>query len=113
MGVGGGTDLLNPVPKKRKSKHLYGQLGPPRQYQKNFCVSQFIPSFSMSGGVFCHVICTEGALRRPMTYDDHANPIPVHLKLYNAPERHKMNKDKERDRQTDRHKNTNIQRPKD
>ena len=24
-----------------------------------------------------------------------------------------MNKDKERDRQTDRHKNTNIQRPKD
>ena len=69
MGVGGETDLLNPVPKKRKSKHLYGQLGPPRQYPKNFCVSQFIPSFSMSGGVFCHVICTEGALRRPMIID--------------------------------------------
>ena len=76
MGVGGETDLLNPVPKKRKSKHLYGQLGPPRQYQKNFCVSQFIPSFSMSGGVFCHVICTEGALRRPMTYDDHPSNHP-------------------------------------
>ena len=35
---------------------------------------------AMFFSVYClHLISTEGALRRPMTYDDHPIPIPIHL----------------------------------
>ena len=51
MGVGGRTDLLNPVPKKRKSKHLYGQLGRPRHYQKISVYHNLSPVF----------LCPEGS----------------------------------------------------
>ena len=51
MGVGGGTDLLNPVPKKRKSKHLYGQLRPPVSTKKNSVYHNLSPVF----------LCPEGS----------------------------------------------------
>ena len=61
---------------------FFGQRGPEKRTKItwSWSLSYFPDDIAWKGLLLCHIIGTEGARRRPLTYDDH--PIPSHPSVH-------------------------------